>query len=252
MARRNKWLPWRSVETLTANNERVYAIGDIHGSLDAYVALKRRIEQDSIDRQNGATRVRLIVLGDFIDRGPAVRQVVRTLMKHEQNNQTFEVLLGNHEELLLQILMGKPGLVESWLEFGGLQTIASFGVAPPRPGENSFEFAERLGAGLGAEVVEWLQSLSCSATSGDYLFCHAGVRPGVPLRKQSIEDMLWIRDEFTQSTKWHGARIVHGHSPVSEVNVLPNRIAVDTGAYRSGVLSAVGLQDSRIWTITSA
>lgn len=232
-----------------AKGERVYAIGDIHGCFDLFEELIEEIARDHQDRP--AAQSRLIILGDFIDRAPGSREIIRTLMRATNQSSHLCVLLGNHEAALLDSIAGDPQAQRMWLEFGGLATLDSFGIDPPRPEEDSYVFADRLMRGVTPEVVEWLRDLPFWTRSGDFYFCHAGVRPGVSLKRQAGEDLLWIRDEFTSSPRFHGAVVVHGHSIVERVEIHANRISVDTGAYRTGVMSAVGLEGSRVWTIST-
>jgi serine/threonine protein phosphatase 1 len=185
--------------------------------------------------------VHLIVLGDFIDRGPESRKLIRSFMLAQQRNASLDVLLGNHEALLLDSLTGDEHAQKLWLKMGGLATLESFGIDPPDEDESPMSLAERLIDGIGADIIEWLRDLPVSLQSGDYLFCHAGVKPGVPLRNQKREDMLWIRKAFMESNRNHGAVIVHGHSIVEDVEVRRNRISLDTAAYSTGKLSSVRL-----------
>ncbi len=134
---------------------------------------------------------------------------------------------------------------------GGLSTLESYGVAPPQESEDSFDFAARLKESIPHEHVQFLRSLDVSYSSGSYFFVHAGVRPGVRLSRQDTEDLYSIREEFTESEKWHGQVVVHGHSIVEEVDVRHNRIACDTAAYDTGRLSCVCLQDANVSVIST-
>jgi serine/threonine protein phosphatase 1 len=234
----------------TAPGERVYAIGDIHGRLDLFTRLIREIETDNAARGGHSTRI--ILLGDIIDRGPSSRALLQLLMEgQEQGGRRFLVLLGNHEAALLDAAAGDANAQQTWLKFGGMATLESYGIAPPIEGEDSYDFAERLANGIGTDTLEWLRDLPLYDRSGDFFFCHAGVRPGVTLRRQSRDDLLWIRDEFMESARNHGAMIVHGHNVVEAVEVKANRISVDTGAYRSEMLSAIGLEGREAWVIAT-
>ena len=235
----------------TAPHERVYAIGDIHGRLDLFTRLIRRIEADSAAARAPKRRGRVIILGDFIDRGPDSRRLVHLLMAAQQRSSRLIVLLGNHEAAMLDSIAGDAQAQAGWLGFGGEATLESFGVDPPREGEDRYAFADRLAQGLTAPVVEWLRERPLSFRSGDYFFCHAGVRPGVPLARQARDDLLWVRDSFMTSGRHHGAVVVHGHSIVDAVEVRPNRISLDTAAYRTGVLSAVCLDGADGWIIAT-
>lgn len=234
----------------TASGERIYAVGDVHGRFDLLLELLDQIEQD--DRLREPRRKRLIFLGDLIDRGPHSQEVASLLSSAQRSAKRLVVLMGNHEAALLDSLSGDEHAQRMWLEHGGLATLQSFGIDAPEPDEDADVFAERLRRGLPAQMIKWLKKLPLSVRSGSYFFCHAGVRPGVKLAQQSPDDLLWIRKNFLDSKAQHGAIIVHGHSVAADVEILHNRINIDTGAYESGILSAVGLQDAEQWVISTS
>jgi serine/threonine protein phosphatase 1 len=226
-------------------------VGDVHGELSLLQDLLARIEMDDLERGPAETK-RLIFLGDLIDRGSASADVVSMLMKAQQVTKQLVVLMGNHEAALIESMDGNGAAQRMWLEHGGHSTLRSYSIEPPMEHETPDEFGERLRSSISAEVSGWLEKLPLTARSGSYFFCHAGIRPGVPLRWQRPQDLLWIRDEFLLSQSEHGAIVVHGHSICgSEVEFLHNRINVDTGAYETGVLSAVGLEGSERWVISA-
>ena len=139
-----------------------------------------------------------------------------------------------------------------WLANGGDATLLSFGIAPElftasSPQERGIMIRQH----IGDEVLDWLRSLPLCYRSGDYYFCHAGVRPGIPLEAQERADLLWIRDEFLVSKSWHGAVVVHGHSEADAVEEIHNRINIDTGAYRTDILTAMGLEGTSRWFIST-
>lgn len=231
----------RSRVTTQASKGRIYAIGDIHGRYDLMRNLLDRIIGHWEASKKDFTKVSLVFLGDVIDRGPDVADCLKLLLN--LTNQPGVVFLrGNHEDLLLKSCEGHPVAQRLWLEHGGRSTLASYGIAPPLPGEDSFDFGQRIADGIPAEIIDMIRTSRISFASDGYFFVHAGVRPGVPLKIQDEQDLLFIRDEFTSSKAWHGAVVVHGHSIVDEVEMLPNRIAVDTGAYRTGRLSCLCIQ----------
>jgi serine/threonine protein phosphatase 1 len=161
--------------------------------------------------------------------------------------------MGNHEAALLESLEGDERAQRIWLEHGGEATLESFGIAPPSCDESSDAFADRLKQSLSPATIRWLRKLPYSTQSGSYYFCHAGVRPGVKLEEQNPDDLLWIRQEFLDSEDHFGAVVVHGHSICGEaIEIKHNRISVDTGAYNSGILSAIGLQDSERWVLATS
>lgn len=231
------------------DGQRIIAIGDIHGRWDLLEALIKAVEEQVT--AGPAIPNHLVFLGDVIDRGPDSRRVVDFLRSAQINSPRVHVLLGNHEQALLHAIEGDAHAQRMWLEHGAASTLRSFGTGLPLADEDSYAFGARVAAAVGADTIDWLRDLPLSFSLGGYFFCHAGVRPGRALGKQSVEDLLWIRDAFLESEKRHGAVIVHGHSVSDEVEVRHNRIGVDTGAYRTGKLSAVILSDTGNWRIST-
>ncbi len=234
-----------------AEGERIYAIGDIHGRLDLFEALVAQIRRDNEAR--GPARVRLILLGDLIDRGPDSAELVARCRALASRSAAFLVLKGNHEAMMVDALRGNLNALALWLRSGGDAALRSWGVAPGllRNGASPalFEASRRL---VPADLLAWLDALPLSHLAGDYLFVHAGIRPGVPFASQSAQDMLWIRREFLDSDADHDVVVVHGHSITDKgVVIQPNRIGIDTGAYRTGVLTALALEEDRRWTIST-
>ena len=223
-------------------NPRLYVIGDIHGRLDLLDQMIGYIEQDA--RVYGGNCL-TVTLGDYIDRGPDSRGVLDRLANNPFPGP-YVALKGNHEDLLESFLQD-PSSGERWRRLGGLETLNSFGVpvAPLMVGRNYEQAAEQLRATLSPEHEKFLASLKMSLTVGQYFMCHAGVRPGVPLESQRVEDLLWIRDEFRNSPADFGKIVVHGHTPVQEPESLPNRINIDTGAFATGRLMCVVLEGER-------
>jgi predicted MPP superfamily phosphohydrolase len=220
---------------------RVYAIGDIHGRLDL---LERAIAAIREDIGEAGPDAVTVTLGDYIDRGPTSRGVIERLASNPFPTP-YVALKGNHETLLEGFLKD-PATGEYWRRLGGLETLHSYGVPVPdfMRGKNYAEAAEKLRAALPAHHLEFLQSLKTSLSHGEYFFCHAGVRPGIPLAQQNDEDLMWIRDEFLSSRQDFGQIIVHGHTPVDAPDVRMNRINIDTGAFASGRLTCVVLDGS--------
>lgn len=221
----------------------VYAVGDIHGRLDLLTALLGRIDADA-RATSAQDRPVLVFLGDYVDRGPASREVI-DCVRALGHASDFEVraLRGNHEQVMLSFL-DDISVGPSWVEFGGGQTLAAYGVTPPPPRADTEAWQaaqEAFVAALPQADVEFIRNLEMSATYGDYMFVHAGVRPDVPLDRQEDADVLWIRHEFLGSERRLEKVIVHGHTPEVEPYLGRARIGVDTGAYATGVLTAVRL-----------
>jgi serine/threonine protein phosphatase 1 len=225
---------------------RAYAIGDVHGRLDLLERLIDEIARD--DAARPSARTYLVLLGDLIDRGPDSRGVIDYFLERPPAFARPIFLKGNHEEFLLSVLDGEDETVGSWLSYGGYECAESYGVsrgwtlnvAPA-------EVAARLRAAVPARHRRFLEEMADSFQFGDYLFVHAGIRPGVPLEEQSGKDLRWIREGFLDSRNDHGVMVVHGHTIVERPEQHPNRIALDTGAYRSGVLTALGIERRERW-----
>jgi serine/threonine protein phosphatase 1 len=225
---------------------RVYAVGDIHGRADLVRVLHRAILLDA--RRACRANNLLVYLGDYLDRGPYVRETLEELISHRPPGFIARHLMGNHERLFLDFLEN-PALLEMWLDLGGRSTLMSYGVGVPGSG-----FSPRRAGKARAELLEvlpqkhlkFLKSLKPYLRMGDYLFVHAGIRPEVPLKFQTAEDLFWVRDHLTGPGQDLGFRVVHGHNISSRVRVRPNRIGVDTGAYATGVLTCAVLDEDRV------
>ncbi|MFN3657339.1 MAG: metallophosphoesterase [Pseudolabrys sp.] len=220
---------------------RLYAIGDIHGRLDLLDLAVAAVERDV--RLHGSNAL-TVTLGDYIDRGPASRGVVERLADNPFPTP-YVALKGNHEQMLADFLEN-PTLGPSWRSQGGDETLRSYGVTPRllMIGRADDDAAARLRAALPEKHRHFLRSLRTSFASGRYFFCHAGVRPGVPLDAQDDHDLMWIRGEFLRSEEDFGKIVVHGHTPVPVPEVLANRINLDTGAFATGRLTCAVLDDS--------
>ena len=223
--------------------EAVYAIGDIHGRLDLVERLLILIGADI--RAHPGLRSTIVFLGDFIDRGPASRQVVELLMGGAPaylGGVGWVCLAGNHEQVLLDF-WNDPAAGPDWFHHGGLETVRSYlkAPAPPDWGRDPALVRSLLHGAVPPAHRAFLAGLPLSFEWGDYLFVHAGIRPGVALDRQDPEDLTWIRHEFLNDGRWHGKVVVHGHTPSPKPENLFNRIGVDTGAWMSGHLSAVAL-----------
>jgi serine/threonine protein phosphatase 1 len=233
----------------------LYAIGDIHGRLDLLDSLLTLIRDDR-ERRTDAPAI-LIFLGDYIDRGPDSKGVVDRLLEGFPVPFSSVFLKGNHEELLLSFIR-RPYPTIDWLRNGGDATFLSYGLdietlrlafrAGP---EGLVEAARRFSAALPESHLRFYERLELSCRLGDYLFVHAGVRPGAPLEAQTEDDLLWIRHEFLDSARDFGAVVVHGHTPVRFPQERSNRIGIDTYAVRTGKLTAVGFQGQSRWFLST-
>ena len=227
---------------------RAYAIGDVHGRLDLLRELIASIETDNAARP--PARVYLVFLGDLVDRGPDSRGVVDYLLETSLDFAQPVFLKGNHEEFLLRVLAGEENTILDWLTYGGFECAESYGVSRGVTlNSTPEEIVRRLREAVPESHRAFLEGMADTFRFGDYLFVHAGIRPGVPIAEQSPGDLRWIREGFLDCTSDHGVIVVHGHTIVEKVEQMPNRIAIDTGAYRSGVLTALGLEGAERWFI---
>ena len=226
-------------------------MGDVHGRLDLLDDLLERIEADNSSRPRA--RVTMIFLGDLIDRGPQSAQVVERLRRYRPAFAKTVFIMGNHEEVLLRILAGETAILPDWLRFGGADCIRSYGIDPSLLESRSRASAlKTLRQGIPKEHVNFLSSFVDTASFGRYLFVHAGIRPGVPLSHQQPQDLRWIRMPFLDDETDHGRMIVHGHTITDEVAERTNRIGLDTGAYRTGVLTALGVEGDERWFLQTS
>jgi serine/threonine protein phosphatase 1 len=220
---------------------RVYAVGDIHGRVDLLRRMHEMIVSDI--RANGPARPVVVYLGDYVDRGDRSREVLDLLL-HEPVREAERVhLRGNHEDFMLTFL-ADPGVGELWLRNGGDATLYSYGVGMPNTPDRDQRYRtmrDDLDGRLPRDHRAFLQTLPLYHVEGDYAFVHAGIRPGRALEDQVPDDALWIRSEFLDSRADHGCCVVHGHTITPEVEVKPNRIGIDTGAYYSGRLTCLVL-----------
>ena len=240
--------PRREQGPAGARGYRAYAVGDIHGRVDLLEQLLAKIHADLQKRP--ARKTLLVFVGDLIDRGPSSAQVIERLRCYRRDGIRPVFLLGNHEEVLLRVIGGDASVVASWLQFGGLQCLQSYGVTLARVrGRSPEQVIDIVRSFVPKEHVEFLETFADSCRFGDYLFVHAGIRPGVELGQQSQADLRWIRDPFLFDETDHGFVVVHGHTISEDVDERSNRIGIDTGAYRSGVLTALAIEGRERWLI---
>ncbi len=227
-------------------SQRAYAVGDIHGRLDLLQSLLRLIEDDV--RKRRTMRTSIIFLGDLIDRGPDSAGVVELLRTFKPAYAKTMFLMGNHEEVMLRVLDGDAGLFAQWMKFGGAECIRSYGADPAAlkkmPPADAIALLKQR---IAASHVEFIGSFADTISFGGYLLVHAGIRPGTSLADQAQADLRWIREPFLADERDHGHIVVHGHTICETVEQCPNRIGIDTGAYRTGVLTALGIEGTERW-----
>jgi len=231
---------------------RIYAIGDIHGRRDLLDRLIADIEAD--DSARGPAETHIVLLGDLVDRGPDSAGVVtRAMQLKTRHGDRFRVLMGNHEEVFLGAITGDEQMVRFFCRIGGRETILSYHVSPEEYRSLDIpQLAERLPYLIPQAHVDFIGAFEDQVVLGDYAFVHAGVRPGVPLDEQSSKDLRWIRDDFLLDDMPHDKVIVHGHTITDDVEEHGNRIGIDTGAYQSGMLTALALEGNRRWYLKTS
>jgi serine/threonine protein phosphatase 1 len=231
------------------DGQRVYAVGDIHGRLDLLDELLAMIAADDAARAHAATTI--VFLGDLVDRGPDSAGVVERLRALAESDSRLRFLTGNHEEVFYHALHddGDEAL-KFFCRIGGRETILSYGIS--ETDYNAMDYPE-LKAALAPLVPEshlaFIAGFEDMIEIGDYLFVHAGIRPDVPLEEQRPRDLRWIREPFLSHASPHCRMIVHGHTILPDIDLQSNRIGIDTGAYASGILTALGLEGTDRWTI---
>jgi serine/threonine protein phosphatase 1 len=230
--------------------ERLYAIGDIHGRLDLLNILLAKIDAD--DAERGPAETKLILLGDLPDRGPDSRGVIERVMALAESNPGCILIKGNHEELLIRAWDGERGIAGTFNRAGGKETMLSYGVSDEDYAEWDLnDLVENVARFVPKGHVDFLRGFQDWFRAGDYLFVHAGIRPGISLEDQDPVDLRWIRREFIESAEDHGMMVIHGHTITEEVDEQANRIGIDTGAYASEILTAIGIEGEDRWFLST-
>ncbi len=234
--------PSRSVAASAPTDTRIYAVGDIHGRADLLSEIIARIDDD-IRRRPIAHTVE-VYLGDYIDRGPHSRTVIDLLSVRLVRNHAV-CLRGNHEAVM-EGFVQDPAILHYWQQMGGMQTLASYGVELHDGTETADDLHRRFLRVFPRAHELFMQCLRNQFNCGDFLFVHAGIRPGVLIDHQDPNDLVWIRHEFLESTLNHGRFIVHGHTPVPHPDIRHNRINIDTGAWKTGILTCIAIEGATI------
>ena len=230
---------------------RVYAIGDVHGCLAELDQLLAMIDADDAARDPAATT--LIFIGDLIDRGPASAQVVARVMALQAAGGDVRVLAGNHEEVFVAALAGDEKALRLFCRIGGRETALSYGIASTvYERTDHAELGDLLGRHVPPVHRAFFHSLRDMVVMGDYAFVHAGLRPGVPLEEQRTEDLRWIRGPFLDHPQPLDKMVVHGHTIVDQVIRRSHRVGIDTGAYCTGRLTALGLEGDQTWDLQTS
>jgi serine/threonine protein phosphatase 1 len=222
----------------------VYAVADIHGRLDLLLAMESLIARDIAETQ--PARAVICYLGDYIDRGLQSAQVIEQLCTMNASQGTRVFLKGNHEDRMLAFLSDPEENGAGWLDYGGREALASYGLAiSDKPDAAGWlRLRDELNLKLPPAHLQFLQALRLAFVWRDYIFVHAGLNPERPLSAQDARDLMWIRDPFLKSAHVWSHRIVHGHVVVPEPEFHANRIAIDTGASRTGRLTALVVSEA--------
>jgi serine/threonine protein phosphatase 1 len=226
---------------------RIYTVGDVHGRADLLAQVLSQI--DSHLAQNPVSRPIEVFLGDYVDRGPDSRNVIDLLVSR-RNSHEMIFLKGNHEQCILDFLRD-PEIWDEWRQFGGLETLLSYGLTPQTNASTADrkELANIFADRLPRDHLLFLSCLVTSFTCGDFYFVHAGVKPGVALDQQAEKNLLWIRDDFLRSEDDFGKYVVHGHTPVRELDIRSNRANIDTGAFVTGCLTCLVIEGQDMYAL---
>lgn len=219
----------------------LYVVGDVHGRLDCLLQVHRRIDRDR-QRRGGAVRSIEIYLGDLVDRGPDSRGVVECLIGRSRE-RAVALIKANHELLLEGYLNGQIPF-EQWRGLGGAETLLSYGIAPLTVRHGGAALLEEARLAIPQSHLDFLGTAKPFIQLGAYVFVHAGLRPGVALDRQELDDLAWIREDFLGSQVDFGFTVVHGHTPVAVAEFRANRINLDTGAYLTNTLSTLVIDEA--------
>lgn len=222
---------------------RLYAIGDVHGRLDLLKAMHAEIR--AVLMRDKPADWRIIHVGDYVDRGPDSAGVIAFLIDRIAEDSRVIALAGNHDAALLDFLR-EGDRTHLFRRFGGNDTARSYGTFVDFSSEETAEAGRQaLARAIPSAHLDFLRRLPRGIGFGDFFFCHAGIRPGVPIDRQAPDDLIWIRDTFLDYPGLHPKVIVHGHTPHDEAELMPNRVNVDTLAYASGRLTALAVEGTR-------
>jgi len=229
----------------------IYAIGDIHGQLDMLETALSRIESD------GGPDARIVFLGDYTDRGPDSRGVIDRILTGQAQGRNWIALKGNHDRMFSMFVEDYPRndaqllVGYHWLHdrLGGIETLASYGV-PVVEGDRIFQIHALARAAVPTAHVDFLNSLKPYHQEGDLLFAHAGIRPGIALKDQTEDDLIWIRHDFLNDTRAHPWLVVHGHTPAKQAEHRGNRVNLDAGAGYGHPLACAVFEDRACWQLT--
>ncbi|OIP82202.1 MAG: serine/threonine protein phosphatase [Rhodobacterales bacterium CG2_30_65_12] len=234
---------------------RVYAIGDVHGYL---CELERAHALIAADRaRTGDSTAPVVHIGDLCDRGPDTRGVIAFLLAGLERGENWIALKGNHDRMMAWFLEQSPRIdpymIVGWDWFhegvGGRETLASYGIEIAER-ERWFQLNARARRLIPKAHLQFVQGLPCWWETGEHIFVHAGIRPGVPMAEQTETDLVWIRHEFHDDPRDHGKLVIHGHTPVKEITHYGNRVNLDVGAGYGKPLVPVVIEGGDVWALT--
>lgn len=230
--------------------QRIYAVGDIHGRRDLLDDLLTRIDAD--DAARGPAQTQIIFLGDLIDRGSDSRGVVERLIQLREVSGNVRLLSGNHEELMIRVYDGDKRATSLFHRVGGRETMLSYGMSEAEyDAVDLSELAALIPNYVPLAHIDFLKSFDDWIEAGDYLFVHAGIRPGLAIEEQETSDLRWIRREFTEHKGAFSHMVIHGHTITDGVDEQSNRVGIDTGAFATGALTAIGIEGSERWFLST-
>lgn len=232
------------------HGQRVWAIGDVHGRRDLLDILLDRIAQREATLEPSS--VQIVFLGDLVDRGADSKGVIDRVIALAQGPATVRVLRGNHDDVFLRAVQGDVRSARHLVRMGGRETVLSYGISQVEYDSADF-------AGITAHLhdlvpkshLDLLAGMESTIVIGDYLFVHAGIRPNVALEDQTDEDLYWIRNDFLNHKGAFEKFVIHGHSITDDVDIRANRIGIDTGAFSSEKLTAIGLERKQSWFLST-
>ena len=225
-------------------------IGDIHGCYQPLAKLLRKVLR--LKKKIAHKKFKLVFLGDLIDRGPNSSDVIYLIMRISKSDIDVVNIVGNHEEVLLDVIDGNVALLRQWFEFGGQETARSYGVE-----DLGLAFSDpvklliNLRESIPQEHIDFIRSFKDGYVFDKIACVHAGVRPNVSLLEQDPADLRWIREPFLESERDYGYRIIHGHTIVEDPEIKHNRISLDTGSYKTGIITAAYIMNGKIGFIRS-
>ncbi len=234
----------RRLKMSSSDFDAVYAIGDVHGRIDLLEEAEEKIADLTARKGRGL----VVLLGDYVDRGPNSKAVLERLTSPPNGNFERVCLCGNHDDVMAKFC-ASPLQNLNWLQFGGGETLRSYGIDISQyklDAANEPELVEQLTASIPQKHLDFLADAPVALEMGKLLFVHAGIAPGIALEDQRDRDLMWIRQPFIADGPKLDINVVHGHTPFDEVDIGPNRVGIDTGAYATGKLSVIYFRNGQL------